>query len=123
MVRLISILSLPYAASGFCLGAAFLSGCSEAPSNPGKALYQGTCVSCHNTNARLPGSTGPAIFNSDWYLLKNKVIKGIYPKGYKPKRATHAMPTFKLSCEQIDYLRDYLQDPYEHPCQSKKICE
>lgn len=126
MLRLSFIFSLMLQAIApstfsFVLGAV-LFGCSE-PSNPGKVLYQANCTSCHNTNARLPGSIGPELYNSDWYVLKNKVVSGKYPKGYKPKRATHAMPTFKFSCEQIDYLRDYLQDPYQHPCQSKKVCD
>lgn len=93
----------------------------QSDKSPGKALYSSSCVSCHNSNTRKPGATGPALFDTTWTVLRMKVNSGIYPKGYIPKRKTHAMPIFKFTDEQLQELYFYIGDPMENKC-NENVC-
>ncbi|TDJ03630.1 MAG: cytochrome c [Deltaproteobacteria bacterium] len=75
----------------------------------GRTVYMTTCVVCHHPNPALDGPTGPAISGSSLVLIKEKLLKGGYPEGYKAKRSTHLMPTFIEEHENdIDAIHAFL---------------
>ncbi|RLA63010.1 MAG: hypothetical protein DRQ88_11595 [Epsilonproteobacteria bacterium] len=77
--------------------------------NRGRTVYMTTCVVCHNLDPKRVGPTGPAIHNSSLELVKEKLLKGGYPAGYKPQRKTHLMPTFIDEHEKdIDAIHAFL---------------
>jgi mono/diheme cytochrome c family protein len=75
----------------------------------GEKRYKATCMACHG-NAKI-GASGPANALSSKELLQLKVLEGKYPVGYKPKRATKAMPRFPQLKNDIDNLYEYLNQP------------
>jgi mono/diheme cytochrome c family protein len=77
----------------------------------GKAVYQSTCIACHNANPRVSGSLGPDIWGSSKELLALRVLAAQYPPGYKPKRPTRVMPPFPQHQRDIDALHAYLNSP------------
>lgn len=90
----------------------FLTGCSlevefantsTSTVSKGKSVYQAHCTGCHNTNPKLQGAIGPDLYGSSRELLEKKVIFGLYPNNYKPKRQSNIMP-------QFPYLKDYLSE-------------
>ena len=92
-----------------------LGACSE-PSSPGGAaaergrqVYLGQCIACHNPDPSLAGPLGPPVKGSSRDLLEAKVIKGTYPAGYAPKRATALMPAQPVVAPEIDNLAAYLK--------------
>jgi len=77
--------------------------------NQGRKVYMTTCVVCHHPNPKLVGPTGPAIHGSSLELVTAKLLKGGYPKGYKPKRSTHLMPTFiEEHAKDVDAIHSFL---------------
>ncbi len=75
----------------------------------GEKRYRATCMVCHG-NPKV-GASGPANALSSKELLQLKVLEGKYPAGYKPKRATKAMPRFPHLKNDIDNLYEYLNQP------------
>jgi mono/diheme cytochrome c family protein len=76
----------------------------------GRKIYQNVCIACHNNDPNLDGSIGPANSGASLALLEAKVIHGQYPPGYKPKRETHAMPTFPYLKKDLPDLVAYLAE-------------
>lgn len=76
----------------------------------GQLVYQNVCIACHNANPALDGSLGPANAGASLALLEAKVLRGEYPPGYTPKRATGAMPKFDYLADQIPALHAYLNE-------------
>ena len=74
----------------------------------GKAVYNANCTACHNGNPKLPGSIGPDVYGSSKELLTARIVHGIYPDGYKPKRTSGAMPALPHLSADIDALTKYL---------------
>jgi len=75
-----------------------------------ETTYKSTCIRCHNANPNLKGSVGPDLVTTPLAVLKTKIPKGEYPKGYTPKRKTKIMPKFKQFTEKdIEGLYDYIQ--------------
>ena len=72
--------------------------------------YKRNCVRCHNANPNLKGPIGPDLVTTPLTVLKTKIPKGEYPKGYVPKRKTKIMPKFKQFTEKdIEDLYKYIQ--------------
>ena len=74
----------------------------------GKKIYMTSCISCHNPNPKLTGTLGPAVFGTSFEVLKYKMLKGTYPKGYQPKRSSQMMPTFPEQRDNLDALHAFL---------------
>jgi len=77
----------------------------------GKSVYAGNCIACHNPNPKLAGTVGPEIYGSSIELLEVKLLKGIYPEGYKPKRPGAGMPVFPHLAGEIAALHAFLNAP------------
>ncbi len=58
----------------------------------GGQVYLAQCTACHNSDPTKDGPLGPAIKGSSRALLEAKILRGSYPPGYTPKRATSLMP-------------------------------
>ena len=92
-------------------------GCSEGGEAPdesaaarGERIYKMVCISCHNADPSVDGSVGPAIAGSSPELLEARVIRGVYPPGYRPKRAGTSMPSFPYLAEEIANLEAFLDE-------------
>lgn len=75
----------------------------------GKQVYTVNCIACHNMDPSKPGVIGPEIKGSSKALISARVLKGQYPKGYKPKRATKMMPPMPHLKGNIDDLAAFLK--------------
>ena len=93
-----------------------LGGCSEptgttgGPSpERGRQIYLAQCIACHNTDPSLAGPLGPPVRGSARELLEAKVVKGVYPPGYAPKRTTTLMPPQPALAPDVQSLAAYLR--------------
>lgn len=100
-----------------CVGAllvtaAMASGCT--PSEPptaverGRRVYMANCIVCHNPDPTKPGSAGPEVAGATRALLEARVLRGTYPPGYTPKRATKAMIPLPHLASRLDDLAAFL---------------
>ncbi len=98
-------------AAALAVGVA-LAGC-EQPLSPeaerGHRIYLATCIACHATDPSQAGAVGPALRGSSKALLEAKVLRGEYPPGYTPKRATHIMPPQKVTPADVEALAAFLE--------------
>ena len=84
-------------AAALIAGVVVLVGCSEPgggspAADRGRQIYLAQCIACHNTDPGAAGPVGPPVRGASQALLAAKVLKGTYPAGYAPKRATTLMP-------------------------------
>jgi mono/diheme cytochrome c family protein len=81
----------------------------QALAQRGQTLYTLHCASCHNPgDPKRDGGIGPAIAGSSLELLEARVLRGEYPAGYTPKRATRIMPRLPLDSEDVKALHAWL---------------
>lgn len=73
----------------------------------GEKLYIRNCWSCHS-DPRV-GMMGPELITTPDRVFKPKILTKSYPDGYKPKRSTKLMPTFKLTDEEIEAIVKYVR--------------
>ena len=100
------------AAALLTLGAACSEGSepsAETAVTRGERVYQNVCIACHHGDPTKDGAVGPAIAGASRELLEARVIRGVYPPGYTPKRAGGSMPAFPYLEPQIDDLAAYLE--------------
>ena len=77
----------------------------------GRALYNATCARCHGADPKQAGINGPETVGISLEVMVQKITKGSYPPGYKPKRDTSNMsPMPHLEKEQIEALHAYIND-------------
>lgn len=114
-----------FAAAAVLVAAAVFSACNKSsapPSEPqdpqqqalikhGRAIYQTTCIACHNSNPKQPGALGPDVWGSSLPLITARVISASYPPGYKPKRQTHTMVALPQFKDDLPALHAYLNSP------------
>ena len=90
------------------------AGCGEGPmadnaARRGQTVYLSQCTACHATDPVNPGPVGPPVKGSSRELLEAKVLHGLYPPGYTPKRDSRlmlAMPQIESSIADLAaYLR------------------
>lgn len=90
-----------------------LAGCEQAQLSPsaerGRQVYLAQCVSCHGPDPAQAGPIGPQIKGASRELLEAKVVSGIYPPGYAPKRPTQVMMPLPALASDIPALADYLR--------------
>jgi mono/diheme cytochrome c family protein len=90
-------------------------GCSPAgpelseAAERGKTTYFTVCIACHNAKPSLEG-LGPRIADSSRELIEARVVRGVYPPGYQPKRNSQAMPAFPHLAGNVDDLTAYLAE-------------
>lgn len=77
----------------------------------GRGVFLARCISCHNPNPNVDGPLGPAIKGSSLELLQARVLRGEYPPGYTPKRATKIMVKLPLNEEDVANLHAFLNAP------------
>lgn len=77
--------------------------------NEGKKLYILNCVRCHNADPSIKGKIGPDLLTTPANVFESKVLLGVYPSGYSPKRRTKIMPKFKSLEGKTDKLYKYIQ--------------
>lgn len=76
----------------------------------GRTVYMSVCIACHNYDPNLDGGLGPANAGASLALLEAKILRGEYPPGYTPKRASRAMPPLPHLAEQIPALHAFLTE-------------
>jgi mono/diheme cytochrome c family protein len=95
------------------IAALALAGCGQEKLGPdaerGRTVYASQCTACHNFDPSQPGPVGPEIKGSSRELLEAKVLRGAYPRGYKPKRPTAVMPPQPQAAGDIPALAAYLK--------------
>ena len=95
--------------------AAALAGCSDqtspggAAAERGRQVYLAQCIACHNPDPSRAGPVGPPLRGSSRELLEAKILKGTYPPGYTPKRATTVMPPQPPVAPEISNLAAFLK--------------
>lgn len=58
----------------------------------GRQIWLAQCVACHNSDPSKAGAVGPAVKGALPELVEGKLLRGVYPPGYTPKRPTNIMP-------------------------------
>lgn len=99
-------------ASLIALLAMLVGGCAQNGNDAagrGKQVYLTECIVCHNPDPARDGVLGPAIKGASQELLEAKVLRGAYPPGYTPKRATALMPPIPKLSPQIANLAAFLR--------------
>ena len=90
-----------------------VGGCSPSSSDPvaerGRQVYLAQCTQCHATDPSQNGPVGPAVRGSSRELLEARILKGSYPRGYRPKRSTSVMPPQPALAPEIPALAAYLK--------------
>ncbi len=81
------------------------------PARLGRTLYTLHCMACHSPDPRKDGALGPALKGSGLELLQARVLRGEYPPGYAPKRATQIMRKLPLSDSDVAAIHAYLNAP------------
>jgi mono/diheme cytochrome c family protein len=92
------------AAAG-CSGPAGLSPEAER----GRQVYLAHCSSCHSMDPAQNGPLGPAVKGSTRELLEARVLRGVYPPGYSPKRPSAVMQPMPHVAGSLDDLAAYLR--------------
>ena len=95
--------------------AAALAGCSGqgSPLSPeaerGRQLYVAQCTSCHSSDPAQNGPVGPAVKGSSRELLEARLLRGVYPPGYTPKRPSTIMQPMPHLAGSLDDVAAYLR--------------
>jgi mono/diheme cytochrome c family protein len=99
--------------SALLLVASSAAGCGGPALDPlaerGRQVYLAQCTACHATDPAQPGPVGPPIKGSTRELLESRVVRGVYPPGYRPKRPTAIMPPQPQVANDIPALAAYLK--------------
>jgi mono/diheme cytochrome c family protein len=103
--RVVAVLGLVVMAAG-CSGQG--SGLS-AEAERGRQVYVAHCTSCHSVDPAQNGPLGPAVQGSSRALLEARVVRGVYPPGYTPKRPSAVMQPMPHVAGSLDDLAAYLR--------------
>ena len=95
-------------------GMAALAGCSDPGTGDpaaerGRQVYQAQCTACHATDPARDGAVGPAVKGASRELLEARIVKGVYPPGYTPKRPGAVMQPMPQLAGNIEDLAAYLK--------------
>jgi mono/diheme cytochrome c family protein len=96
------------------LSGALLAGCSQGPTlspeaERGRQVYASQCTSCHSSDPAQNGPLGPAVKGSSRELVEARVVRGVYPPGYTPKRPSAIMQPMPNLAGRVDDLVAYLR--------------
>ncbi len=81
----------------------------SAEAQRGRQIYVAQCVVCHADDPARNGPLGPAVKGSSPQLLEARVVRGVYPPSYTPKRNTTVMPPMPHLASSISDLAAYLR--------------
>ena len=84
------------------------SGSVEDTVKSGEKTYIANCIACHNVDPSKEGSVGPALAGTALNVIESKVLNGVYPEGYKPKRNTLVMQKFPHLSDKVPDIFAYL---------------
>jgi mono/diheme cytochrome c family protein len=87
------------------------AGCKKADQGlvaRGRRVYMTTCTACHNPDPHKDGNVGPAIAGSPLALVRARVVKAGYPRGYYPKRGTKLMIALPHLEPDVEALYEFL---------------
>jgi mono/diheme cytochrome c family protein len=90
---------------GACSGQETLSPEAER----GRQAYLAQCSACHAPDPSKDGPLGPAIKGSSRALLEARVLRGVYPPGYTPKRPSAVMQPMPQVASSLSDLAAYLR--------------
>ena len=93
---------------------AALAGCSgqsglSPEAERGRQAYLANCSSCHSADPAQNGPLGPAVRGASRELIEARVLRGVYPPGYTPKRPSAVMQPMPHLAPSIDDLAAYLR--------------
>jgi mono/diheme cytochrome c family protein len=93
---------------------AALAGCSgpsglSPEAERGRQAFLAHCSSCHSADPALNGPLGPAVKGSTRELLEARVLRGVYPPGYTPKRPSAVMQPMPHLTGSLDDLAAFLR--------------
>jgi mono/diheme cytochrome c family protein len=90
-----------------------LGGCGAPAKDPvverGRQVYVAQCTSCHAMDPSQAGALGPPVKGSSRELLEARLLRGAYPPGYTPKRASKVMPPQPHLAEDLPALAAFLK--------------
>ena len=95
--------------------AAALGGCSDQggslspEAERGRHVYTAQCTSCHSADPTKDGPLGPAVSGASRDLLEARLLRGVYPPGYKPKRPSGVMQPMPHLAGSLGDLAAYLR--------------
>ena len=97
--------------SGLLAVALALGACAGdgSPAARGKQVYLSQCIACHNSDPSKDGPLGPAIKGSSRELIEARVLRAVYPPGYKPKRGSAIMKPMPQLAPAVDDLAAFLK--------------
>lgn len=75
----------------------------------GRQVYLAQCTVCHGSDPARDGPVGPAVKGASRELLEARVVRGMYPPGYAPKRPTAVMQPMPDVAPSIGDLAAYLR--------------
>ena len=93
---------------------AALAGCSgpsglSPEAERGRQAFLAHCSSCHSADPAQNGPLGPAVKGSTRELLEARVLRGVYPPGYTPKRPSAVMQPMPHLAGSLDDLAAFLR--------------
>jgi mono/diheme cytochrome c family protein len=91
-----------------------LAGCSgqsglSPEAERGRQAFLAHCSSCHSADPAQNGPLGPAVKGSTRELLEARVLRGVYPPGYTPKRPSAVMQPMPHLAGSLDDLAAFLR--------------
>jgi mono/diheme cytochrome c family protein len=98
----------------FALVLTALAGCSgqsglSPEAERGRQAFLAHCSSCHSADPAQNGPLGPAVKGSTRELLEARVLRGVYPPGYTPKRPSAVMQPMPHLAGSLDDLAAFLR--------------
>jgi mono/diheme cytochrome c family protein len=93
---------------------AAVAGCSgpsglSPEAERGRQVFLAHCSSCHSADPAQNGPLGPAVKGSTRELLEARVLRGVYPPGYTPKRPSAVMQPMPHLAASLDDLSAFLR--------------
>jgi mono/diheme cytochrome c family protein len=74
----------------------------------GRSVYNANCIACHAMDPSRDGALGPAVAGSSYELLEARIVRGVYPEGYTPKRESRVMVALPHLESRLGELAAYL---------------
>jgi mono/diheme cytochrome c family protein len=99
------LVAIAFAAVAGCSGQSGLSPEAER----GRQVFLAQCSSCHSADPAQNGPLGPAVKGSSRELLEARVLRGVYPAGYTPKRPSAVMQPMPQLAGSLDDLAAFLR--------------